>query len=85
LWGFVWKGDGPASVQKVLRVPWLLVKYIGYNYKKLAWSQGMGRHDQEVVEAWIHKDIKVIGDILGDNKFLLGEEPCVEDCALFGY
>ncbi len=45
----------------------------------------MGRHDQEVVEAWIHKDIKVIGDILGDNKFLLGEEPCVEDCALFGY
>jgi len=85
LWGFAWGGEGPKAVQKVLGVPWLIVKYLGYHYNKLSWSQGMGRHTKEEVEPWTHKDIKTLAVILGNNKFLLGDEPCVEDCAFFGF
>jgi glutathione S-transferase len=85
LWGFVWGGEGTNAILKTLGLPWVIVKYLGYNYKKLAWSQGMGRHTKEDIEPWIHKDMKTLGVIFGNNKFLLGDEPCVEDCVAFGF
>jgi hypothetical protein len=84
MWGFVWDGLGPATIQKFMKIPWLLVKYIGYNYKKAVWNQGMGRHSREDIERWTVEDMRTISEILGNNKFLLGDEPCVEDCAVFG-
>lgn len=84
MWGFVWGGEGHQAIQRVLKVPWYAVKLVGYHYKRVTWAQGIGRHTKEDIEAFTHADMKTIATILGDNKFLLGDEPCLEDCALFG-
>lgn len=84
LWAFVWPGDGQIAVQKFLKFPYLLVKYFNRHYTKLAWAHGVGRHDKETVKSWLLKDVSAVAEILGDNKFLLGEDPCVEDACVFG-
>jgi len=81
LWGFVNGSEG----LKFMKLPWLIGKYLSYVYGKNAWGQGLGRHPQEVITAWTLEDMNAIGVILGNNKFLLGDEPCEEDAAVFGF
>ncbi|XP_076467681.1 failed axon connections homolog isoform X1 [Babylonia areolata] len=51
---------------------------------KMAWAQGMGRHSQEEVMQIARKDLTALSDYLGTKKFLMGDQPCEEDCAVFG-
>lgn len=53
-------------------------------YKEASWYQGLGRHNESEVIQLMKEDLKVISDCMGSKKFLLGDEPCDEDCALFG-
>ena len=52
--------------------------------KAAAYCQGLGRHSQEEAIELTNEAIKSISAILGTKKFILGNEPCEEDCALFG-
>ncbi|XP_076047867.1 failed axon connections homolog isoform X2 [Oratosquilla oratoria] len=52
--------------------------------RKSAWMQGVGRHENDVVENIMKKDLKAISDYLGDKPFLMGEVPSEVDCAVFG-
>jgi len=85
LWGFVYGGEGAVAYKKYTKLPWVISKYVTYVYKKNAWGQGLGRHSQEVVKAWTVQDMEAVGVILGNNKFLLGDEPCEVDAAAFGF
>lgn len=84
LWLWVWGGPGIEAVLK-LGAPRFLVKYLSWNYTRLAWSQGLGRHARADVERWAYEDIHTISVVLDKNKFILGDEPCVEDAAVFGF
>nr|KAG5686194.1 hypothetical protein BaRGS_012412 [Batillaria attramentaria] len=44
----------------------------------------MGRHSREEVLEIARKDLTAIADFIGQKKFLMGDEPCETDCAVFG-
>jgi len=85
MWAFVWGGEGRQAVQRFMKIPYIIMLYLGHVYGKAGWSQGIARHSKEQIEAWTIKDIRNIAAILGKNKYLLGDEPCVFDAAFFGF
>lgn len=85
MWAFVWGGEGRKAAQKFIRIPYIFMLYVGYLYGKAAWAQGTARHSKEQIEAWTIKDIRNMAAILGNNKYLLGDEPSISDAAFFGY
>ncbi|XP_067666081.1 failed axon connections homolog [Haliotis asinina] len=52
--------------------------------KNVTWSQGLGRHTEEEVTEMFKKDLQSLSDFIGMKKFLMGDEPCETDCAVFG-
>ncbi|XP_067666042.1 failed axon connections homolog isoform X1 [Haliotis asinina] len=54
------------------------------NLKKQTWSQGLGRHTEEEGTDMFKKDLQSLSDFVGTKKFLMGDEPCETDCAVFG-
>ncbi|XP_070540923.1 failed axon connections homolog [Ptychodera flava] len=52
--------------------------------KKALYSQGIGRHTEDELYSIAEKDIRALSVFLGDKQFLFGDEPCEEDCAIFG-
>ena len=80
-------GRGMSHTTKLMTLPYFFIlKYaIGPIMKMRAKVQGIGKHtEQEVVEL-MKKDLSYVSNILGDKKFICGEEMCEEDCAIFGF
>ncbi len=57
---------------------------ISPSVKDMAWKQGMGRHSEDEVLQMVLKDVRTLSQILGRRKYLLGNEVCEEDAAVFG-
>lgn len=53
-------------------------------FNAMAWAQGTGRHSYDEVVAIMNESIEALSKILGNKKFLLGNEPCDDDAAVFG-
>lgn len=51
---------------------------------KRAKGQGIGVHSQEEIEKIVIKDLRIVSTILGQRKFILGDEPCEVDASIFG-
>jgi len=66
-------------------MPSILGYYIGTKVKTETYYQGYGRHTKEQVYAIGKADLKTINDIIGDNKFLMGSQPCDADASVFGF
>ena len=48
-------------------------------------AQGMGRHSKEEVRAFGRNCLESLALIIDNgNKFIAGDQPCEEDCAVFG-
>lgn len=62
----------------------MLKFFYGRQIKKDTWAQGLTRHSNEQIEAMMMKDLRTISAILGKNKFIIGDEPCEDDAAIFG-
>ena len=56
---------------------------ISHRYRKAMWSQGIGRHTRDEFMEMMLGDLRSISDIMGKNKFLLGDEVCEEDFVIF--
>jgi len=90
-WGIVhwrWVEDRGCSVSQLLGIPNIvrLILYhmkIGPKVKKQLYYQGMGRHSVEDIHHFSRKGLKALSSLLGEKAFLLGEEPHVDDCAVF--
>ncbi|XP_077994953.1 failed axon connections homolog [Glandiceps talaboti] len=65
-------------------VIWLVQKLARSSVKKAMYGHGLGRHSEDEIYSIAKKDIRALSVFLGDKKFLFGEEPCEEDCAIFG-
>ena len=79
-----WIYDESRTYYKILKIPFFVGMLMRRQLKKNAESHGMGRHSQEEVYHIMDSDLKAISDYIGKNKFLLGDTPCQEDCAIFG-
>jgi glutathione S-transferase len=47
-------------------------------------GHGMGRHSREEIEQLAIRDLDALAAMLGDHPFLMGEQPCSGDAAVFG-
>lgn len=89
MWRYVFasaKGYGP---EKIFAMPKILLKIFMALYGRRtillgAWFQGIGRHSEEQITQIICDDLRALSKYLGSKKFILGEEPCEDDCAIFG-
>jgi len=52
--------------------------------RNMAWAQGTGRHTYEEVVSMMTESMMSLSKIIGNKKFLLGDEPCEDDAAIFG-
>ena len=48
------------------------------------WAQGLGRLNKNDMKRVVIDDLRDVSTLLGKKKFLNGDEPCEEDCAVFG-
>lgn len=83
-------GDGrPQIVQEQVSVPkwqsWIFVKLYGHKIKGRIRAQGLGLHSDQEMQALMIKDLRTVSRIIGKKKFLLGDEPCSDDAAVFGF
>lgn len=52
--------------------------------KRTLWANGLGRHSYEEFIGFMVADLKTISQFIGKSKYLLGDEICDEDFAIFG-
>jgi len=62
----------------------LVWKSVVSRFNQMACAQGIGRHSDEEVEGMMAESMRALSKILGNKKFLLGDEPTEEDTAVFG-
>ncbi|XP_077982058.1 failed axon connections homolog [Glandiceps talaboti] len=62
----------------------LAVKLTRGGLRKKLKAHGIGLHSEEDIYHIAEKDIRALSVFLDDKNFLFGEEPCEEDCAIFG-
>lgn len=48
-------------------------------------GQGIGRMTEEMIARRAQKDVEAISNILGEEKFLMGDKPCTADASVFGF
>jgi len=63
---------------------WTLKFVAGFIVRRSANAHGIGRHSEKEIVQLVSKDIRTVSKILGNKKFILGDEPCEDDCAIFG-
>ena len=74
----------PENVKQVTNMPSLALMALKRVVKGRAVTQGIGGHAPEDIVQIISKDLRTVSKILGKKRFILGEEPCFEDAAIFG-
>ncbi|XP_067666077.1 failed axon connections homolog [Haliotis asinina] len=82
---FRWVYDNDKSLlMKTFKWGAFLLWLVRRNVKKQTWSQGLGRHTEEEGTGMFKNDLQSLSDFIGTKKFLMGDEPCETDCAVFG-
>ncbi|CAC5358654.1 Failed axon connections homolog [Mytilus coruscus] len=79
-----WILDPELAICKIIKLPYRIAWFIRRRLKRDAYGHGIGRHSQDEIYHIMDLDLMALSDFLGDKKFLLGERPCEEDCAIFG-
>ncbi|XP_077989759.1 failed axon connections homolog [Glandiceps talaboti] len=82
-----WLGKNPNVLSLLPQIPILtslVFRYARRSTRQLMYGHGMGRHSEDEIYSIAEKDIRALSVILGDKKFMFGNEPCQEDCAIFG-
>lgn len=84
-WRFI---KGLNTLDRIMVAPGLQMKVIKFFFpgrvKKALYSQGLGRHGYDKMFHLVSTDLRIVSDLLGSKQFILGDEPCEVDCALFG-
>jgi len=78
---------GLSTFTQVMNIPvplWVIQLVIGRRWKKYSYAQGIGRHTKEEIYETTTDALRSVSKILGNKKFILGDEPCEDDCAIFG-
>jgi len=75
-------------VSKVFKGNWrfhLLFHNIGgFILRRRSYAHGIGLHTEKEIVEFIKSDMRTVSQILGNKKYILGDEPCENDCAIFG-
>jgi len=66
-------------------IGWIFKQYASRAFINRSKGHGMGLHNRQEIEQFTLKDLRNLSEILGKNKFVLGEEPSEVDCTVFGH
>lgn len=80
--------DNSKTLMKSQNFPTALSKsfpaYMARVTRKRAKYHGIGRYTEEEIFQLCKKDLILLSNLLGDEPFFGGKQPCTADCALFG-
>lgn len=63
----------------------LMKLFLPSRLRKTLEAQGLGRLPTDTITAITTQDLKDLSVLLGEKRFILGDEVCEVDCALFGF
>jgi len=69
--------------RKVTDFPLPLFLYVKCLVRRRSKAQGIGLHSKEEVERIMTKDLRIVSTILGNQKFICGDEPCEFDAGIW--
>jgi len=69
--------------RKVTDFPRPLFLYVKWLVRRRSKAQGVGLHSKEDVERIMTKDLRIVSTILGNQKFICGDEPCEFDAGIW--
>ncbi|ODM89037.1 hypothetical protein Ocin01_17645 [Orchesella cincta] len=89
LWGLVQYRfvDNINALSQLMKIPGLfklILPIRSYQLKQRLVNQGIGKHSPTEIYQMTEADLHTASAVLGNKKFFGGDEPCEEDCALFG-
>jgi len=83
-WGFVLERMSDLTTfRKLVDIPAPIFFYLKWLVGWRAKAQGVGLHSKEDVEAIMTKDLRLVSTILGNQRFICGEEPCEFDAGIW--
>lgn len=53
--------------------------------RKTVYRQGMGRHSREEIDRIAQKDLQAVADLLGDRRFVAGDDVTVSDATVYAF
>jgi glutathione S-transferase len=62
-----------------------LAPFVRRQLKRNLWGHGMGRHSRADIVKLARHMLQSLSDIMGDNKYLMGNKPCGADATVFGF
>jgi len=89
LWGIIqyrWV-ENIGAISQIIKFPTLfklLIPSFGKQLKERMVSQGIGKHTPTEIYKMTGEDLHTVSKLLGNKKFFGGDEPCEDDCAIFG-
>ena len=80
--------DGFEQTKRLVNVNPIVLQiyqfFMSRTIRNTMWSQGVGRHTRDEFMEMMLDDIRTISQIMGKNQYLLGDEVCEDDFAIFG-
>ncbi|XP_052798972.1 failed axon connections homolog [Mya arenaria] len=70
--------------QNLATMPKMVKGFMQKRVGTKTYAVGVGRHNNEEVQAMIEKDIRMFSQILGDSEYIMGSQISDVDCAAFG-
>ncbi|ODM88186.1 hypothetical protein Ocin01_18495 [Orchesella cincta] len=89
MWGIVqyrWI-ENANTISRLMKIPTifkLLIPFRSHQIKQTMISQGIGKHTPTEIYQMTEADLHTVSALLGSKKFFGGDEPCEDDCAIFG-
>jgi len=71
------------TTQKVVPFPRVAYHYLKCVVKRRAKAQGVGLHSMKEVQSIMTKDLRIVSTILGNQKFICGDEPSEFDAGIW--
>lgn len=66
-------------------IRWLVPTVLKSTFKKQLYARGMGRHSEEVIIQQGKEDLDALSELLGDQPYMLGDQPSSIDACVFGF
>lgn len=63
----------------------MICKLVRSKVRKTLHLQGMGRHAQADLDDFAKRDLHAVSLLLGDKRYLLGDDPCGADATVFAF
>jgi glutathione S-transferase len=64
---------------------WLVPTVLKRAFGKQLHARGMGRHSEDVIIAQGKSDLDALSELLGDQPYVLGDQPSAIDACVFGF